>query len=310
MPGRPSSRNGGSSSDAVRTQVHAADAVSNQSTDVDPSSLVGTARPQPQSTSSSRELVGGASRQPNRRVRATTSTAATCRRRHGDLPFGRQVVLRSGTATRRVESGEPSRNEESPANAGLSGGADEGTRTLDLLHGTGSDCSAGIVTSFLRGRATVAAVGRMRSADRASPAPESASGDRSVPTSVDLELFAELVADRVAARMMGEAQQNQSAANVNERPLVLTARQVAARLGRSIDWVREHRTELGLIPSAGTRPRLLFAASTVEAWASTQEMPPWPPRPRDAPVRARPRRSRAPTAAADLLPIRGDRRAV
>lgn len=150
----------------------------------------------------------------------------------------------------------------------------------------------------------------MGAADGTSRAPELTNGDLPVSTSFDLELFAELVADRVAARVMREAQQNRSAVAGNKDPLVLTARQVAERLGRSIDWVREHRNELGLIPSVGARPRLLFAATTVEAWASTQEVPEWPPWPQDAPVRARPRRSRSPRTATDLLPIRGDRQSV
>ncbi len=50
----------------------------------------------------------------------------------------------------------------------------------------------------------------------------------------------------------------------------LTVADVAARLGRSADWVRDHRAELGLLPAEGRRPRLLFDPEAVAVWATAR----------------------------------------
>lgn len=53
-------------------------------------------------------------------------------------------------------------------------------------------------------------------------------------------------------------------------PTPLTAREVAERLGCSYDFVRDHRHELGVLPVVGARPRLLFDAAAVDAWATAR----------------------------------------
>lgn len=87
-------------------------------------------------------------------------------------------------------------------------------------------------------------------------------------------------------------------------PRLLTARQVADRLGRSCDWVRAHRAELGQVPGVGARPRLLFDASAVDAWANARDEVVQSPAPDPASplARARARRPRA-GSGPDLLPV-------
>ena len=114
----------------------------------------------------------------------------------------------------------------------------------------------------------------------------------------------EAVALRVVALLRAEGLAPDAGA------LLWSTADVARELGMSADWVREHRHDLGVLPSAGPRPRLLFDPSSVRAWATA----------RDEVVRssvqsvsahhvhARGRGLRA-GSGTDLLPIRGDRAA-
>jgi len=54
---------------------------------------------------------------------------------------------------------------------------------------------------------------------------------------------------------------------------LLSVAEVAARLGRSRDWVRSHRHELGVVAGTGARPRLLFAAEHVAAYGRPYAVP-------------------------------------
>jgi hypothetical protein len=89
----------------------------------------------------------------------------------------------------------------------------------------------------------------------------------------------------------------------NGRPL--TTAEVAARIGRSEDFCREHRAELGGFPlgptGEGKRPRLGFDPRRVEAFARGGDPEPG----LDPAQRAPARRSRL--SEADLLPIRSER---
>jgi hypothetical protein len=89
---------------------------------------------------------------------------------------------------------------------------------------------------------------------------------------------------------------------VPARPL--TAGEVAQRLGRSPDYVRAHRRELGVLPAEGSRPRLLFDPQRVaEAMRAPQ-----PPSTAEPERKTHPR-SRTRSGSASLLPIRGTERA-
>ena len=77
----------------------------------------------------------------------------------------------------------------------------------------------------------------------------------------------EAVARRVAALVLDELRAGRV---VSEPARPLSAREVAVRLGRSPEWVRDHRDELGVLPGRGPRPRLLFDAAAVEAWATAR----------------------------------------
>lgn len=91
-------------------------------------------------------------------------------------------------------------------------------------------------------------------------------------------------------------------------PLVISVRQVAVRLGRSAEWVRDHRDELGLVAGQGARPRLLFDAAAVERWATARdEVVQSQPAEAASPLaRSRKRRSRV-GSGVDLLPVQGAR---
>lgn len=118
----------------------------------------------------------------------------------------------------------------------------------------------------------------------------------------NLDLLADLVADRVVARLQARPALTE--------PAVWTTARVAAELGRSEEWVRDHRHELGVLPAAGVRPRLMFDAGAVRSWATARDgreqsvaadRPPVLAARRVAPSRA--------SSDIDLLPIRGDRSA-
>lgn len=86
---------------------------------------------------------------------------------------------------------------------------------------------------------------------------------------------------------------------------VLTCRQVAERLGRSMDWVRAHRDELGKVPGVGARPRLLFDTEAVDAWTTARDDDVRSVAQDPAPLLATPRPGpRSLSNAPDLLPIR------
>jgi hypothetical protein len=94
---------------------------------------------------------------------------------------------------------------------------------------------------------------------------DAASPSRFLPNTEAVEALASALAPLVAERLhelLGREVPTGSA-----RPL--TAREVADRLGRSYDFVREHRHELGVLAAEGARPRLLFDPQQVEAWATS-----------------------------------------
>lgn len=87
---------------------------------------------------------------------------------------------------------------------------------------------------------------------------------------------------------------------------MLDANAVAARLGRSAQWVRENRDQLGAIPLGdGPRPRLGFPSEAVAAFVacSADSRPPVPGPALEAGKPASRRRRSG--SRADLLPIRG-----
>src|SRR4051812_11744587 len=75
----------------------------------------------------------------------------------------------------------------------------------------------------------------------------------------DLARLADLVAERVAARLLAESTDAHA-------PELLTAREVAERFGVSAEWVRENADRLGVIRLGdGPRPRLRFDGEQVHA---------------------------------------------
>lgn len=118
--------------------------------------------------------------------------------------------------------------------------------------------------------------------------------------------LAPLVAERLLERMvdMGAGRVLREALPA---PAPLTAREVAAHLGRSYDFVREHRHELGLLAAEGARPRLLFDPRQVDVWATSRSGAVGSPDP-DRPVTTRKAGRRgAPRSGTggQLLPIHG-----
>lgn len=124
--------------------------------------------------------------------------------------------------------------------------------------------------------------------------------------------FAE-VAERLAERLGGVGAGGPSGV-IQPAPTPLTAREVMVRLGRSYDFVRDHRQELGVLAVEGDRPRLLFDAEAVERFARAaadrggaaigRQSPLDAGSPSETGVRRRRRRRRLGTDAA-LLPVRG-----
>jgi len=111
---------------------------------------------------------------------------------------------------------------------------------------------------------------------------------------LDAWTIAEL-ADAIAERLASPPPPSAAA------PYLLTARQVADRLGRSTDWVRDHRADLGVLPAEGERPRLLFDRERVDAFVHADAVL-GARAPLAAPAPAHRRRT---TPQAPLLPIRG-----
>lgn len=115
------------------------------------------------------------------------------------------------------------------------------------------------------------------------------------------------------ARRVVELLREEPAAAVSE-PVLWTTGRVAAELGRSAEWVRDHRVELGVVTTSGRRPRLMFEAAAVRAWATAREGARGTgerSQATESPPTLSPRRSRRASmgTAADLLPIRGESRA-
>jgi hypothetical protein len=77
----------------------------------------------------------------------------------------------------------------------------------------------------------------------------------------------------------------------------LTVGQVGEMFGRSREWVRDHRDELGVLPTTGTRPRLMFDPAKVQEAMRA-------PTPIDT-TRPKPHGRRRRRSSPDLLPIRG-----
>jgi hypothetical protein len=104
--------------------------------------------------------------------------------------------------------------------------------------------------------------------------------------------FAELVMDLAAGR---------SASSPGRR--LLTVAEVAQLAGRSRDWVRDHRAELGVVTVGhGPRPRLMFDGDAVRRRLSAPAPEPYRIGGGQA---AAPRRRRRPSTTVELLPIKG-----
>lgn len=82
------------------------------------------------------------------------------------------------------------------------------------------------------------------------------------------EKFAEVVARRVVELLRSDL-----APVVADAPstLVWDTARVAQEIGRSRDFVRDHRHELGVLPAEGDRPRLLFDVEAVRRWATARD---------------------------------------
>lgn len=79
--------------------------------------------------------------------------------------------------------------------------------------------------------------------------------------------FAEIVARRVVEMLRSEPPVVDDQADA----LVWDTGRVAREIGRSREFVRDHRHELGVLPAEGERPRLLFDAEAVRRWATARE---------------------------------------
>jgi hypothetical protein len=120
---------------------------------------------------------------------------------------------------------------------------------------------------------------------------------------VDLDVLADLVALRVVEMLRAPAP-------TPDEDLAWSTSRVAAVLGMSEEWVRDHRAELGVIAVKGARPRLMFDPVAVRAFATAREEGVRSVVRDAAPAQEMsPRRPRRIRTDADLLPIRGDRRA-
>lgn len=92
----------------------------------------------------------------------------------------------------------------------------------------------------------------------------------------DIDALAELVAERVAERLLSAdptgALGVRTAARVAEPEKLLTAREVAERYGVTPEWVRENAARLGVIRLGdGPRPRLRFDPEAVAATLTARD---------------------------------------
>jgi hypothetical protein len=98
----------------------------------------------------------------------------------------------------------------------------------------------------------------------------------------DLALLARVVGDAVALALEKAGLTDPTRGPVAEResertaaPALLSPRQVGERIGRSPEWVREHRGEFVQVRfTEGERPRLLFTAASVDAWLEARAVKP------------------------------------
>jgi len=138
----------------------------------------------------------------------------------------------------------------------------------------------------------------------------------------DLVALADLVADRLAARLAGAGfplipsagKESAPASAVGAvsgaatgLPALLTAAEVAERFGVSAEWVRDHADDLGVVRLGdGPRPRLRFDAETVAAALTSRAgggESDAAIEPAGA-VNPRPRRRRGPGTELDFAPVR------
>jgi hypothetical protein len=129
-----------------------------------------------------------------------------------------------------------------------------------------------------------------------------------------VQALADEIADRLDTRLGRPARSqvnDESDGDHVLRSRPLTTKDVAAMLGRSAAWVRQHRHELGAITiSQGPRPRLMFDPATV-ADRLTSRSESERSQAAQQPVatglkRRRPRRTSGTNA--ELLPFRGSER--
>jgi hypothetical protein len=117
----------------------------------------------------------------------------------------------------------------------------------------------------------------------------------------NFDQLAEALAERVACRLAEMLRER------DEGPRMLSATEVGRRLGRSAEWVRDHRDELGVVSLGdGPRPRLSFPSERVEAYlaCSSGRRTEEPENGSDKPTARR--RARAPAGReSQLLPVRG-----
>ena len=77
--------------------------------------------------------------------------------------------------------------------------------------------------------------------------------------------LAELVAERIDYDRLGAAVAAHLELRSDDGHALVSAKEIAARIGCSPRWVREHKTELGAVPmSDGPRPRLGFYPPLVD----------------------------------------------
>lgn len=128
----------------------------------------------------------------------------------------------------------------------------------------------------------------------------------------DLAEFIEAMRDTLAesveaiARRVVELQTE--AAEISSDARLLSPADVATRIGRSVDWVREHADELGVLRVGdGPKPRLYFRAAAVDAHLGRLEKCSRGTGPAPHAPLGRPRRRQSGQAEGtdDLLPIRG-----
>jgi len=130
----------------------------------------------------------------------------------------------------------------------------------------------------------------------------------------DLAELVRVVGDAVAVALekagLTDPLRGLAAAPENGRtaaPGLLSPREVGERIGRSAEWVREHRDQFAQVRlSDGERPRLLFTAASVDAWLEARAVKPTPATASATPagpVRRR-RSSKRTAGGAELLPIR------